>query len=127
MNWIDTNTLISICTCAIGLTQFILWKHITKVKAYEVEKGKNLATKEDIREITKNIKSVESKFTILTNLHSGILSEERNAIIEFNEKYSLWIGSYMINWRLNSNNNSDINEFSRILEKKSRTLLHRPI
>lgn len=117
MNWIDTNTLISICTCAIGLTQFILWKHIAKVKAYEVEKGKNLATKEDIGKITKNIKSVESKFTILTNLHSGILSEERNAIIEFNEKYSLWIGSYMINWRLNSNNNSDINEFSRMLEK----------
>ena len=44
MNWIDTNTLITICTCAIGLTQFILWKHIAKVKAYEAEKGKNLAT-----------------------------------------------------------------------------------
>ena len=45
MNWIDTNTLITICTGAIGLTQFILWKHIAKVKAYEAEKGKNLATK----------------------------------------------------------------------------------
>lgn len=117
MNWIDTNTLIAICTCAIALTQFVLWKHIAKVKAYEAEKGKNLATKEDITEITKEIKSVESKFTILTNLHTGILSEERNTIIEFNEKYSLWVESYMINWRLNSNNNSDIDEFSRMLEK----------
>lgn len=117
MNWIDTNTLIAICACAIGLTQFILWKHIAKVKAYEAEKGKNLATKEDIGKITKEIESVKSKFTILTNLHTGILSEERNTIIEFNEKYSLWVESYMINWRLNSNNNSDIDEFSRILEK----------
>lgn len=62
MNWIDTNTLITICTGAIGLTQFILWKHIAKVKAYEAEKGKNLATKEDIGDITNEIKSVENKF-----------------------------------------------------------------
>ena len=117
MDWIDTNTLIAICTCAIGLTQFLFWRYIAKQKSYEAEKGKNIATKEDIAGITKEIKSVESKFTILTNLHTGILSEERNTIIEFNEKYSLWIESYMINWRLNSNNNSDIDEFSRILEK----------
>lgn len=45
MNWIDTNTLIAICACAIGLTQFILWKHIAKVKAYESEKGKILLQK----------------------------------------------------------------------------------
>lgn len=51
MNWIDTNALIAICTCAIGLTQFILWKHIAKVKAYEAEKGKNTADKEDSQEI----------------------------------------------------------------------------
>ena len=92
MNWIDTNTLITICTGAIGLTQFILWKHIAKVKAYEAEKGKNLATKEDIGDITNEIKSVENKFineteklkcslSILANIQTDIASMERNSII----------------------------------------------
>ena len=53
MDWIDTNSLISICTFAIGLTQFLFWRYIAKQKSYETEKGKNLATKEDIGEITK--------------------------------------------------------------------------
>lgn len=100
MNQIDTNTLIAICTCAIGLTKFIWWKHIAKVKAYESEKGKNLATKEDIGEITREIKSVESKFTLLTNLQTGILSEERNAIAEFAKSITIWINSYQRNFKL---------------------------
>ena len=42
MDWIDTNSLISICTFAIGLTQFLFWRYIAKQKSYETEKGKNL-------------------------------------------------------------------------------------
>ena len=66
MDWIDTNSLISICTFAIGLTQFLFWRYIAKQKSYETEKGKNLATKEDIGEITKEIESVKNTFTIET-------------------------------------------------------------
>ena len=113
----DVNTIINVVAIILAVGNFICLYSISRKKAYNEEKGKNLATKEDIGNITNEIKSVESKFTILTNLHSGILSEERNTIIEFNEKYSLWVGSYMINWRLNSNNNIDVDEFSRILEK----------
>lgn len=76
MNWIDTNTLIAICTCAIGLTQFILWKHIAKVKAYESEKGKNLATKEDIAEITKEIESVKASYNESLERHKMELQKE---------------------------------------------------
>ena len=94
MDWIDTNSLISICTFAIGLTQFLFWRYIAKQKSYETEKGKNLATKEDIGEITKEIETVKNTFTIeteklkakltlFTNVQYGIISEERNAIIEF--------------------------------------------
>ena len=113
----DVNTIINVVAIILAVGNFICLYSISRKKAYNEEKGKNLATKEDIGNITNEIKSVESNFTILTNLHSGILSEERNTIIEFNEKYSLWVGSYMINWRLNSNNNIDVDEFSRILEK----------
>ena len=76
MNWIDTNTLITICTCAIGLTQFILWKHIAKVKAYEAEKGKNLATKEDIAGITKEIESVKASYNESLERHKMELQKE---------------------------------------------------
>lgn len=62
MNWIDTNLLITICTSIIGLIQLILWRYIARNKAYESEKGKNIATKEDIAEITDSIKLVESKY-----------------------------------------------------------------
>lgn len=106
MNWIDTNTLIAICTCAIGLTQFLFWRYIAKNKAYESEKGKNLATKEDIGEITKEIKSVESKFineterlksnlAILTNLQTDISSIERNALVEINKSLFTWLNTVL--------------------------------
>lgn len=79
MNWIDTNTLIAICACAIGLTQFILWKHIAKVKAYEAEKGKNLATKEDIGKITKEIESVKASYNESLERHKIELQKEFEA------------------------------------------------
>lgn len=41
MDWIDTNSLISICTFAIGLTQFLFWRYIAKQKSYETEKEKS--------------------------------------------------------------------------------------
>ena len=69
MNWIDTNPLIAICTCAIGLTQFLFWRYIAKNKAYESEKGKNLATKEDIAGITKEIESVKDSYNKSLETH----------------------------------------------------------
>ena len=75
MDWIDTNSLISICTFAIGLTQFLFWRYIAKQKSYETEKGKNLATKEDIGEITKEIESVKRNFTDNTNSFKGLAEQ----------------------------------------------------
>lgn len=63
MNRIDTNTLIAICTCAIGVTQFLLWRYIARNKFYESEKGKNIATKEDIKDITKKVEEVKNMYS----------------------------------------------------------------
>lgn len=70
-----------------GIVQYII--------AYFKEKGKNLATKHDIGEITNEIKNVKSKFTnqteILSLPKSEIYSIERNVIIDVNEKlYTLY-------------------------------------
>lgn len=74
MNWIDT--LLAICTCAIGLTQFLFWRYIAKNKAYESEKGKNLATKEDIAGITKEIESVKASYNESLERHKIELQKE---------------------------------------------------
>ena len=81
-----------------GLVQYII--------TYFKEKGKNLATKEDIGEITKEIKSVESQFinkteklknklAILANAQTDITSMERQAIIEVNKSLFMWIDSVL--------------------------------
>ena len=76
MNWIDTNTLIAICTCAIGLTQFLFWRYIAKQKSYEAEKGKNLATKEDISGITKEIESIKESYNKSLERHKIELQKD---------------------------------------------------
>lgn len=76
MNWIDTNTLIAICTCAIGLTQFLFWRYIAKQKSYEAEKGKNLATKEDIKEITDKVESVKANYNEALERHKFELQQK---------------------------------------------------
>lgn len=73
MSWIDTNTLIAICACAVGLTQFFLWRYIAKNQAYEAEKGKNLATKEDIKEITKMIEEAKAISSISNSIDTHLL------------------------------------------------------
>jgi hypothetical protein len=73
-------------------------------KSYYQEKGKNKAIKEDIAKITELVETVKHSFTketetlkanlnLLTGFQGGLLAEERNAIIDFNEKYFKWFNS----------------------------------
>lgn len=90
-----------------GLVQYII--------TYFKEKGKNLATKEDIGDITTEIKSIESKFLheteklkadllLHTTLSTNIFSEERNAIAEFTKSLVAWVNSYQKNFKLENGN-----------------------
>lgn len=95
-----------------GLIQYII--------AYYKEKGKNLAKKEDLVEITNKIKETETKFTVqteqlksqlslLTNVKSEIYSTERNVIIDTNIKLYQWLSHIM---RLpNLDDNDDIDRY----------------
>lgn len=76
MSWIDTNTLIAICACAIGLTQFLFWKHISKTKAYIEEKVKLLAQEEKIAVLT----------TIAERAKNAVTKEDIGEITLFAEK-----------------------------------------
>lgn len=104
-----------------GLVNFII--------TYFKEKGKNLATKEDVRYITTEIKSIESKFLheterlkadllLHTTLRTTILSEERNAIAEFTKSLVTWINSYQKNYKLESGHIDDFLEDISIAQDK---------
>ena len=67
-------------------------------ESYSKQKGKNLATKEDITSITEKIKTVEHQFldksaTLKSNLDFKYnhKNEERLALIDFHKKFSKWI------------------------------------
>lgn len=130
MNWINTNLLISICTCAIGLTQFFFWRHIAKQKSYESEKGKNLAMKEDIGEIIKEIKTIESKFineteilknnlTMLANVQTNIESIKRNSITDFNKTIFTFMYFIIKGNISNETDNEALDEYLQILNNHS--------
>ena len=87
------------CIVLLAGEIFIGWM-MAYYNSYSKEKGKNVATKEDIAEITQKIESVKSEFTqqterlksqltLLTNVKSDIYSLERKAIIDANEKLYL--------------------------------------
>ena len=88
MNWIDTNSLISICACAIGLTQFFLWKHISKTKSYIEEKSRLLAQEEKIEILTtiaERAKNVVTKED-LEEMLKAALNDAFNQAVEDKEK-----------------------------------------
>ncbi|MBO9203207.1 MULTISPECIES: hypothetical protein [Niastella] len=70
--------------------------------AYFSEKGKNIATKEDISEITKNVEEAKKVFTdkteelkaqlLFQNQHNlSWKAAEREALIDYNKKVSAWL------------------------------------
>lgn len=70
--------------------------------SYFQEKGKNTASKEDITKITQLIEEVRLSFSkqaeelkaelqFYNNVHTGIVTEERNAIAEYHMKHALFL------------------------------------
>jgi len=82
----------------------ILNLYLAFFKSYFTEKGKRVATREDIGVITKIVEETKSHFTketeqlksqlsIYANSFHSIKTLERDALIELNTKYSAWLNS----------------------------------
>ncbi|OCB77157.1 hypothetical protein B0A79_01960 [Flavobacterium piscis] len=91
----DLQIVLQISLVIIGL-------YLALFKSYFTEKGKNIATNEDIEELTNKIElvkqkfleknaSLKSKLDLLTNLQIGHKNDERNALTEFHKSFSKWI------------------------------------
>ncbi|AXT18466.1 hypothetical protein D7030_07565 [Flavobacteriaceae bacterium AU392] len=73
------------------------------MKSYITEKGKNIATSEDIEGLTSKVESVKQQFLeknanlkakldLLTNLQISHKNDKRLALIDFHKKNKKWIG-----------------------------------
>jgi hypothetical protein len=91
-----TEIILDIIIILIGL-------YLALFKSYFQEKGKNIATSEDIEGLTLKVESVKQQFLeknanlkakldLFTNLQLGHKNDERQALISFHKKISQWIG-----------------------------------
>lgn len=98
----DMSILLNIATLIVAI--ICGWFLKSYFPKYMEEKGKNLATKEDIGEITTIIESVKTQLTRDTEVLKADLSlknqnlfsiktEERKALIDFHTKYSAWLSA----------------------------------
>lgn len=96
----------------------------TFLPSYLKEKAKNLATKEDISKITELVEAVKHTFTketeilkadlnLLTGFHGGLLAEEKNAVIDLNEKYFAWLNILLdpSMGNIDTNKNEELEKF----------------
>lgn len=72
----EVDTLINVITIILAVGNFICLYSISRKKAYNEEKGKNLATKEDIAQITKEIESVKDSYNKALESHKIELQKE---------------------------------------------------
>jgi len=92
----NVEIILEIILIGIGL-------YIALIKSYFQEKGKNIATSEDIEELTLKVESVKQQFLeknaylqanldLLTNLQISHKNDERLALIDFHKKINTWVG-----------------------------------
>jgi hypothetical protein len=123
-------SIIELTIIIVGLILFFMIKNF--LPSYLNEKGKNLATKEDVDEITKRVEKIKSEFvkdiehikadlSYINQSKFSIKAAERDALIDVNNKYSEWL-NYLMNVSftdITPNNYSKLNDyFQDIKEKK---------
>ncbi|MCT3814525.1 hypothetical protein CMT92_07355 [Elizabethkingia anophelis] len=92
---------------------YFISKHFAS--SYFNEKGKNLATKEDIGKITEEVKKVESMFSISTNSENDYNTLKRKAILDYFNALNTW-SSFIISDSYQYEK-SKLNENNLLLEK----------
>lgn len=125
----EMNLIIEITILIVGITLYFTVKNF--LPSYFNEKGKNLATKEDVEEITEKVEKIKSEFikdiefikadlSYINQNKFSIKAAERDSLIETNNKYSEWL-NYMINVSfadINSKNYLKLNEYYKEIKNK---------
>ena len=80
---------------AMEVLILLLLLYLALLKSYFHEKGKNLATKEDVEEITSLVESVKSELQFSLQAKLSFRAEEHQALIDYFSKYSAWLSDIM--------------------------------
>jgi hypothetical protein len=59
-------------------------------KSYLTEKFKNIATSQDIAQITRQVEQIKSKLNVITNKHHVLFQEEKEALYLFYSTFGVW-------------------------------------
>lgn len=84
----DPSFYLNILTIIILIIGYFLIKNL--FPSYFNEKGKNLARKEDIEEITEKVKTVESQLNVVTGNLLDYSTLKRQHIIDYFSAYNAW-------------------------------------
>lgn len=79
----------------VDISLIILGIYIAFFKSYFQEKGKNIATKEDIQEITTKVEFIKNEFLYSTQSKISLKVEERNSLVNCYEKFSHWLNTIL--------------------------------
>lgn len=71
----------------------LLLLYIVFLKSYFQEKGKNVATKEDIEEITSMVEAVKSQLQFSLQARLSLRAEEQQALVDYFSKYTAWLSA----------------------------------
>lgn len=77
----------------LEVTIIVLLLYVAFFKSYFQEKGRNLATKEDVEEITKLVEKVKSRLQFSLQATLSLRAEEHQALIDYFSKYSAWLSA----------------------------------
>lgn len=83
-NWVQTSSLI------FNLLILIIGLYLVFLKDYVSQKGKNLATKKDISEITKRVEDVKSEINEISLKKQDRFLEFKKSVLEYNYELVKW-------------------------------------
>jgi hypothetical protein len=73
----------------------LLLLYVAFLKSYFHEKGKNLATKEDIEEITSTVESIRSELQYSLQAKLSWRTEEHSALVDYYSKFGAWFSGIL--------------------------------
>jgi len=83
-------TLFQIIQLIVEGLVLVLLLYVAFLKSYFQEKGKNLATREDVQEITELVETVKSQLEYSLHAKLSLRNLERQSLVDYFSKYHVW-------------------------------------
>lgn len=95
----------------------IIGLYLAFFKSYFQEKGKNLATTEDIEEITEKVEMIKNEILYSTQTKLSLKTEERISLVNCYDKYNYWLSAIVDTYfgGINEENKSKLKEIEEKL------------